>query len=629
MPSKVLAWRVCYRGDYSALNTAFSGAFPDARSLCPSDGEERTLYSLLNFKLALKEQYGVPEGFRIYKDLLGLPDSLELARKKIEPLRDFARRNAITYEEIHPSGQPFVIEPPRIVGPNDARPMKGRTRAFYVACLADATVHAHSAFVHSDDTPLLDYEGDELTRFDDFLELDPLVFAAEGEHAWMIVDRNRTIEIEEAFVPLIGPHATHFGHWIWEYLPKYATAVETGILPRVPVLVTDVMPDQLRDALAFLLPDDVDIVEVPYAPILVKRLWYAPCLFHEPFFENMNERYPGADHRCTQPERFRPYIAALQKAADAAAPLPPANDRVYLARRDDMPRKLVNRRLVEALMRSRGFTVVYPEDLSFLDQVRLLRHARFVAGPEGSGIYLSFFSRPGTKLCVLNHPFVHDLLNFCYIVQDHGIDVTLFTGPALRRNDEPGYPNFGFKHYADYEIDTNALARFLDGWLKNEPKTKSGRFHAGATLTADDLKILEKAFAKHDKLLERERGRVFAGSLPPGFYRETDAPTVVMLSEDGTYCTIENESQLDAFGARDAVEIVQRPMDSFTEGYEPVPGFTCHWPEGYYRKHGDRAIYEVRGNAVITVRDVPPGETVREVSADSDLTRGRRSFRKE
>jgi hypothetical protein len=600
-------------------------AFPDARSLFPDNDEDRTLYSLMYFKLALTEQMGIEEGFRIYREMLELPDSYRLVRKHIEPLGKYASTHAVKFDEIYPSDQPFAISPPKIVGPNDARVMRGKSRSFYVTCVADARVHAHSAFVQIGDTLLLDYERDELTKFDDYLQLDTLVFHAEGETAWMIEDDRRVIEIEEAFAPFIGPHATHFGHWIWEYLPKYVTAVSLGSLPPVPILINEAMPDQLRDALFFLLPDEVEVIELPYAPVHVKRLWYAPALTHEPFFENINTRYPGPDHRCTVPTRFRPFLTSMQRRADAAVPLATGDDRIYLARRDDLPRKLLNRRSVEALVRSRGFTVIYPEDHSFLDQVRYLRHARFVIGPEGSGIYLSFFSRPGTKLCVLNHPFTHDLLNFCYIVEDNNVDVTLFTGPAIRRNNEPGYPNFGFPHYADYEIDTNAFERFLDIWLQSEPKVDPPKIYAGKVLNADDVSLLDTAFGRHDALLKRERARIFAGPMPPGFYRRVNTPTVFKLSEDRTYCTVENESQLEALGGTNQVMLTQQDIESLTEGYIPAPGFTCSWPDGQYRKEGDSSVFKVSGN---TVCEMPSATGIAEpiltIAPDSNLLRRKR-----
>lgn len=49
--------------------------------------------------------------------------------------------------------------------------------------------------------------------------------------------------------------------------------------------------------------------------------------------------------------------------------------------------------------------VVYPEDMPFIEQVRLLRNAQYVVGPEGSAMFLLFFARPGTKLCILNHTY--------------------------------------------------------------------------------------------------------------------------------------------------------------------------------------------------------------------------------
>ena len=444
-------------------------ASPDVRSLCPP-AAARSIHNVLPFKLALVEQHGIERGFEIYRSMLGIPASYRLVRKRLQPLRDFARRHGEAFEEIYPAGEAFTVPLPSIVGANDARTMSGVSRSFYVTLLADVVVHPHSALVQAGDAVLADYESGELTAFDDKVALDPLVFHAAAEDVWLIAGEpvvdatglssaigtdspyhgsgpmrdlvasgKGTFEVEEAFGSLIGPHSPHFGHWLWEYLPKYLTAIASGKLPPVPILVNPAMPPTLWEALRLLASPDVELVELPFAPVRVRRLWYAPALMHEPWFEDPNERYPGMDHRCFPAERFMPTLKAMGKAADAVSVARPLGERVFLARKGALWRKLINHSEIEVVAASRGFDVVSPEELSFAEQIAMAHGAHFLAGPEGSQIYLSFFARPQTKLCVLNHPFTQDLLNFCYLVERNGVAVTIFTGPPCVPADDPRF----------------------------------------------------------------------------------------------------------------------------------------------------------------------------------------------
>jgi capsular polysaccharide biosynthesis protein len=83
-------------------------------------------------------------------------------------------------------------------------------------------------------------------------------------------------------------------------------------------------------------------------------------------------------------------------------------DQIYLSRRKislkQLTRVLANEVLVEKLFRQAGFTVIYPEELPFKDQLALYANARVVAGPSGSALHNSLFMRPGAKLIELGDP---------------------------------------------------------------------------------------------------------------------------------------------------------------------------------------------------------------------------------
>ena len=70
-------------------------------------------------------------------------------------------------------------------------------------------------------------------------------------------------------------------------------------------------------------------------------------------------------------------------------------------------------------------------------------------------MFLAFFARPGTRVCILNHPYTIGLPVLTGLLEALQLRVTVFTGPALNENAL-------LPHFIDYEIDPGALERFVD-----------------------------------------------------------------------------------------------------------------------------------------------------------------------
>src|SRR5262249_53382054 len=115
---------------------------------------------------------------------------------------------------------------------------------------------------------------------------------------------------------------------------------------------------------------------------------------------------------------------------------------------------------------TRGFAIVYPEDLEFSKQVQLLHNARFVVAPNGSAIMLAFFAQAGAKLCVLNHPCSVEIIDVTSVLEEIGLDCTILIGPYVKLNDL--YP-----HQSDFEIDENMFQVWLDEWLETPARPGS------------------------------------------------------------------------------------------------------------------------------------------------------------
>ena len=102
------------------------------------------------------------------------------------------------------------------------------------------------------------------------------------------------------------------------------------------------------------------------------------------------------------PARFTETVREMVRRIEPIAAIATRQDKVYLAGSGQGNAALLNAAEIEAAAVARGFAIVHPEDLSFAEQVRLIRHAEFIVMSEGRQVLLSLFAKPGTKLCCLS-----------------------------------------------------------------------------------------------------------------------------------------------------------------------------------------------------------------------------------
>ena len=417
----------------------------------------------MRYKQDLTAKFGIEQGFTQFRTKFGWPAQQALGRLRIESERDFAAANAEYFRETAVGGIPFVNQPPVVHGEGNHRSLQGVTRSQYVACLRDTRVRGRSGAVITGDRLLLDFQRDELSRVDEEFEWDPTVFYAESGAAWYLPapDEDAPLQLPEAF-NLLGAHTDFFGHWMCEYLPKYTAAALTGAIPRVPVLIDANMPAAHRQSLELLFPEAEQIVEIAaFRSVLVRRLWVAPDLSYYPLYDAGNGRFEW-DAISVAPQRIGPIMEELRRRAASRLPLGAApGARVFLARKSFRHRRLVNDSEIFAEARRHGFQVVYPEDLSFAEQVRLIQGAREIVSLEGSATFLIQFAAPGTRACILSHPMTEAHSDFHEIFRALDIQMTVLTGPIADSK-------VGTQHDSNYNIDVGGFSEFLREWLDGQ-----------------------------------------------------------------------------------------------------------------------------------------------------------------
>ncbi|MCB0851756.1 MAG: glycosyltransferase family 61 protein, partial [Bacteroidetes bacterium] len=131
--------------------------------------------------------------------------------------------------------------------------------------------------------------------------------------------------------------------------------------------------------------------------------------------------------------------------------------RIYLNRNKVSYRKVSNEPELEAFLAERGFESIAPENLSVMEQAKLLSEAEAVMCPHGAGLTNIVFCQPGTKIIELLH---HSAVNEMYWVISNaiGLDYSYLLSEGERPEDyvDP------YENFVDMSFPLDDLGKLLD-----------------------------------------------------------------------------------------------------------------------------------------------------------------------
>ena len=427
------------------------------QALLESFRDTGALEPLMKGKQSLVARFGLEDGWRRYKDLLGLPATARIRYATLAGQGDYARRHASRFVETSAGGAPFRVEALPVIDGATSPAVLSRARSTHLARLDNVSVRGASAAIVTDHHALLDFEDAELDLFDCEFDIDPSFFSASRHSAWVIgaEDDPACLRIGEAFTQL-GPQISDFGAVMMTHLPRYLWAEMSGELPRVPVLIPAGLPPTIRAAFRLFVPPDVEIIEVdPMRPVEVDRLWCSSNLHYGPAREVMDERYSTL-HQFPSPELMAPVVSELNRRAAPHVVRDGGPENVFLARKPRRWAQLVNSPEIEAIVEEHGFTVVYPEELTFVEQMNLLANAKRVAAPQGSALFLCYFAPPETKLLVLDNESSEGV-NVWRVFLPH-CELVAMSGTIVDRDES-------FPHRSSFRIESERLRAVFREWL--------------------------------------------------------------------------------------------------------------------------------------------------------------------
>lgn len=308
-------------------------------------------------------------------------------RTFVPRLRDYVEQadGLASYRELYPEHRPACSPPLFIPRRRDGQPEGGLRPEFDRQA---GIVHPAAGVAVIKRGRVLTDRGSVIAPNDHFI--------AEVSDAWTAGDeiiypiflsrRLPPVTATDATVAVLTTHCsrTNYGHWIADTLPRLHLLEKSGI--PYDKIVVPAAHGYHGEALALLGLDDRKMIADPDLHIEARRL--------------LVPTFPGA---YGSPPRWA--CTFLRDRFLRQAPPSSRRRRLLISRnKPGAIRQITNEDEVCEALRAFGVERVFPEDLSFIDEIGLLSSAEIVIGACGAGLTNLMWCRPGTAVIELFSP---------------------------------------------------------------------------------------------------------------------------------------------------------------------------------------------------------------------------------
>lgn len=194
------------------------------------------------------------------------------------------------------------------------------------------------------------------------------------------------LPVIESGIPVQGRFPSNWYHWMVNILPKVFLADESGQVPAsVPLLVSDrIRGTNLHQALDLVNRSQRKVVFLPEEPHLVETGYVVEALAREVALRKGYRSFQWSslgDVHLDLMRDFREFILRRSRASEVSA-RSLRHERVFLLRSG--PTRPINQAELVVALEDLGFVPIELETLSFLEQVALFEHAKFVVSTTGA-----------------------------------------------------------------------------------------------------------------------------------------------------------------------------------------------------------------------------------------------------
>ena len=207
---------------------------------------------------------------------------------------------------------------------------------------------------------------------------------------------NSPINLDSA-ATFLDAVAHNYAHWVTEVLPRIAAFCTLKKFKNVPLLIDDGLHPNIMESLALIIEEDRQVYLLPKKlKIKVKKLYVVSVTGYIPVQpKNKNLDNQGM---------FSPYaLKLIRNRIFAIIDNLPAKDspkKIYL-KRNSKHRILINEKEIIKILISKGYVIIEPEKLSFLQQVSIIKNAEYITGVSGAGFGNLIFASSDSEINIL------------------------------------------------------------------------------------------------------------------------------------------------------------------------------------------------------------------------------------
>jgi capsular polysaccharide biosynthesis protein len=206
------------------------------------------------------------------------------------------------------------------------------------------------------------------------------------------ISYNEPIEIIEEGIMLIAGCSYNYSHFQTEVLAKLCLINQFDKYNNIPILIDEIClsTPQLREELEILNTGHKIISIKKGSCYNVKKLIYISDLAIYPF--QIKSGYLLKNKDCVIND------LGIKLLNERLAVKGDITRKIFISRRNANNPRLENQNIIEQIFAENGYEIVFPEIMSFKDQLKLFSEAEYLAGVYGSGFTNIIFTNKNTKI---------------------------------------------------------------------------------------------------------------------------------------------------------------------------------------------------------------------------------------
>jgi capsular polysaccharide biosynthesis protein len=260
-----------------------------------------------------------------------------------------------------------------------------------------------------------------------------------------------------AGISLLGQNTANYAHWLTETLPKLAVLNAYPQYEDLPLLVDWGLHRNIYDSIVAVGGKERKLISVErWQRVRLKRLVSVSQAGYEPYIPHglFNTGTPQIINTFSASALEAMHTAVLDKIQPSYAT---DCEKIFLCRsyRSNNLRLLTYSIEIEALLRKKGYTVVDPTKMSFIEQVKACHAARIIVAPVGAALANMIFASPGCRILALS-PY-YENANYYFYANLAAVLKLQFMYLLGSQSDPHGHPM-----HRSYSVELDVLERVLD-----------------------------------------------------------------------------------------------------------------------------------------------------------------------